>query len=370
VDISIIIPCRNEGENVRLLTDKIYAAMPVQVDFELIFIDDSNDETTAILERLSDDFAAVRFKHRDNKSGLSTAIVDGFAMARGKWFIIMDADLQHPPASLPSLLDAISSDKADIIVPSRFIPGGDDGGLNYWRKFVSWTARTLARVLISKVKKVTDPTSGFFAVKREVAFSQPLNPIGWKILLELLVRSDYRNVIEIPYRFESRDLGASKFNVKAQWNYIMHLLRLLRSSEQDLRFWKFSLVGLSGVLVNSIIYVILVKSGFSVSFAFVTATIVAMLNNFIWNNRFTWKHIKSDKLWFRIAKFTVVSLTGLCISSLSVSAAHHWLGFHYMLAGFSGIVVSTGWNFVFHNMWTFKSNDAVVVTKGKSGRLL
>lgn len=357
MEISIIVPCRNEGRNVELLTQRVVDSIPSGTVYEIWFVDDSDDDTTMLLSQLSQRYPFVHYLHREGGRGLSTAIIEGFRKAAGDWFIVMDADMQHPPESLPQLIAAMREGRSDIVVPSRFVPGGHDGGLSVPRKLVSWTARMMARLLLRRVWQVTDPTSGYFAVRRETAFSQPLDPIGWKILLELLVRSDYRQLQEIPYSFEARDLGSSKFNLREQWNYIRHLGRLLLNSERDLRFWKFCLVGASGVFVNSAVYVPMVKQGVDVSLSFAVATLVAMASNFVWNNLFTWNHLKQDRLWYRILKFTLVSLTGLVISSLCVKLTHQ-LGVHYLAAGFVGIFVSTGWNFVFHSLWTFKKRPS------------
>ncbi|MDF2924967.1 MAG: glycosyltransferase family 2 protein [Paenibacillaceae bacterium] len=357
MNISIIVPSRNEGKNVELLTQRILEAVPPEYRYEIWFIDDSNDDTPKRLAQLAKRYSFVHYLHRVNGTGLSTAILEGFQQAAGDWFIVMDADLQHPPQSLPGLMAALTAQDADIVIPSRFIPGGHDGGLSLPRKLVSWTARMMARLSLRRVRKISDPTSGYFAVRRKTAFSRPLDPIGWKILLELLVRSDYTGVREIPYTFEARDLGSSKFNMKEQWNYIRHLGRLIASSEADYRFWKFCLVGASGVVVNSAVYVPMVKAGVDISLSFVTATVVATVNNFAWNNRFTWNHLKQDRLWYRMFKFGLVSLSGLALSGLSVEACHRFLGLHYLLSGFIGILVSTGWNFVFNSLWTFKKRS-------------
>jgi len=353
MDFSIIIPTRNEGTNVETVADRILKTLGDPGSLEILFVDDSTDDTPEILERLSRRDSRVKYVHRQNGSGLGTAVLEGFRRAAGKWFIVMDADLQHPPETLSDVIREIRKAEADIIIPSRFVPGGSDGGLSPWRKLVSWTARSMARVLLSKVRPVTDPTSGFFAVRSDVAGSAELNPVGWKILLEVLVRCRYSRVVELPYAFQARMQGDSKFNVKEQWHYLLHLLRLVRASEADFRFWKFCMVGAGGVLVNFAVYVPLVKLGLSVGFAYAAATLTAILNNFTWNNLLTWPHLKNDRLWYRMFKFFTVSLGGLAISSLAVTVSHDWLGLHYLISGMLGIAITTGWNFYLNNVWTF-----------------
>lgn len=356
MDISIIIPCRNEGGNVELIAGRIAANLPEDLRYEIWFVDDSTDDTTERLAKLSRDHPRIRYLHREGGSGLASAVLDGFALAKGDWFVVMDADLQHPPESLRALVEAMRRGDAELIIPSRFVPGGSDGGLGPWRKLVSWTARWIARLAVRRLLRITDPTSGYFAVRRSVATGKAYDPIGWKVLLELIVRGDYDRVIEIPYAFEARDLGQSKFGLREQWLYLVHLTRLVRGSEEDLRFWKFCAVGGSGVLVNSVVYMLLVQTGMPVTYAYASAALVAMISNFVWNNLFTWNRAKTDRLWFRLAKFLAVSVSGLALSSAVVSLAHHGLGLHYLIAGLSGIAVSTGWNFTLHNVWTFKNS--------------
>lgn len=353
MEFSIIIPSRNEGTNVETMVSRILNTLGAVGSYEILFVDDSTDDTPEILARLSRRDSRVRYIHRQDGTGLGTAVLEGFRRAAGQWFIVMDADLQHPPEVLADVIREMRQGEAEVIIPSRFVPGGSDGGLNLWRKFVSWTARMMARILIGSVRPITDPTSGFFAVRREVAESAELDPIGWKILLEILVRCRYTRVTELPYAFQARDLGSSKFNLKEQWHYLLHLFRLVRSSEPDFRFWKFCMVGGSGVAVNFLVYVPLVKAGLSVGYAYAIATLTAILNNFVWNNLFTWTHDKNDRIWYRIFKFFTVSLCGLAISGFAVTASHNWLGLHYVLSGLIGIGISTGWNFYLNNIWTF-----------------
>jgi len=353
MEFSIVIPCRNEGANVETMVRRIVAALGSKEAYEIWFVDDSSDDTPDILARLSREYRQVRYVHRKKGTGLSSAVLEGFRRASGDWYIVMDADLQHPPEVLPDVIREIRRDAADIVIPSRFLPGASDGGLNLWRKSVSWTARMMARALLGKVRRITDPTSGFFAVRRKVLDGVRLEPIGWKILLELLVRCRHAAVIELPYRFQARDLGQSKFNLKQQWLYTMHLVRLVRSSEEDLKFWKFCLVGLSGIIVNMLVYIPLLNMGMHIGLAYTLATVTAILNNFAWNNLFTWTHLKHDRLWQRMLKFFAVSLSGLALSGAAVVACNQWLGLHKILSGLIGIGFSVAWNFLLNNRWTF-----------------
>jgi dolichol-phosphate mannosyltransferase len=228
--VSIIVPTFNEGHNVQRVAEGVGAAME-GLDYELIFVDDSLDDTPERLAALKTQNPRVRFEHRVDERGLGTAVVRGFALARGHVLAVLDADGQHPPALLRPLLEAVENG-ADVAVPSRFVAGGHDGGLSDWRKAVSWVARALAWMMLPAVRPVKDVTSGFFMVRREVVADAVLQPIGWKILIEILVRGHYSRVVEVPYRFAPRAAGESKLSRREMWNYMRHLLALRRAPER------------------------------------------------------------------------------------------------------------------------------------------
>ena len=225
--LTLVVPTYNEGENTALLVSEVLREMGQagRTDFEILFIDDSTDQTPVLLDRLARENPAVRWIHRTGERGLGTAIVRGFSEARGSVVAVMDGDLQHPPSLLPAMMERIEGG-ADLVIPSRFLPGGSDGGLTLPRKLVSLVARLLARILLSRVRPVSDPTGGVFMVKREVLEGIVFDAGSWKILIEILVRGCYGQVVEIPYRFRARDLGTSKMSAGAQMDYLRHLLRL------------------------------------------------------------------------------------------------------------------------------------------------
>lgn len=225
--LTLIVPTYNEGENVRVLARTVLGVMREagEGDFEILFVDDSTDSTPGILEELSREEARIRFIHRKNERGLGTAIVRGFREARGEVLAVMDGDLQHPPSLLPSMRSRISAGY-DLVLPSRFLPGGSDGGLTLPRKMVSLTARSLARILLGRVRSVSDPTGGFFMLKKSVIAGTSFDAESWKILIEILVKGNYGRVAELPYAFHARELGTSKLTAKEQINYLRHLKTL------------------------------------------------------------------------------------------------------------------------------------------------
>lgn len=223
--LSVVIPTFNEGGNIENLVSQIDEALE-GINYEIIFVDDSKDNTPDIIKEVSKKYHSVRLYHRENKSGLATAVLDGFRIARGDYIACMDADLQHPPIVLKYMYKAIVVGGADVCVPSRFIPGGNDGGLNAYRKFVSGTARKMGQVILPCLRKFTDPTSGLFMFRRGVIDNVELKPIGWKIMIEVLAMGNYSKVIEIPYQFHQRTEGESKLSGKVTLEYIKQLFEL------------------------------------------------------------------------------------------------------------------------------------------------
>ena len=239
--ITVIIPTFNERNNTLVIADRINKVMGAS-DYEVLFVDDSTDDTEQILKSLSRRDPHVKYIHRDNERGLATAVVRGFKEARGDIVAVMDADLQHPPELLPLMVEGIMNGH-DIVIPSRFIPGGDDGGLNFFRKMISFTARRIASISLKSLRHLTDVTSGVFMIRKEVIHDAQLSPIGWKILIEILVKGHYQSILEIPYAFQARSIGDSKMSIREQVNYLRHIVRIIYDKPSEARFLMFSLFG-------------------------------------------------------------------------------------------------------------------------------
>ena len=237
--LSIVIPTYNEGKNIKNLVTQIDKAL-ASINYEIVFVDDSNDNTPDIIREVSKNFSNIRLEHRENEKGLATAVLRGFQIANGDYLACMDADLQHPPIVLKYMYKAMQSG-ADFCIPSRLIPGGDDGGLNWYRKFVSGTARKIGQIILPCLRQISDPTSGLFMFKRDVIKDVTLLPIGWKIMIEVLAMGKYNKVIEIPYRFQQRTAGESKLSGKVTVEYINHLLNLRKrynkSNKYTVEIW-------------------------------------------------------------------------------------------------------------------------------------
>ncbi len=224
--LSVVVPTFNEKGNVENLVEQIGNALS-GIDYEIVFIDDSTDDTPDVLEKLSKENEHVRYEHRVGETGLATAVIRGFRIAEGDFLACMDADLQHPPAILRPMYAAVLSG-ADFCIPSRLIPGGDDGGLNLYRKFVSGTARWIGKIALPCLRHISDPTSGLFMFRRDCIRHADLRPVGWKIMIEVLAMSSYSKVVEIPYGFQNRNSGESKLSSKVTIEYLQQVAGLMK----------------------------------------------------------------------------------------------------------------------------------------------
>ena len=225
--LSLVVPTRNEASNVPALVERVAEVLGA-FDYELIFVDDSDDATPDVIRREMAADPCVRLIYREageRAGGLSTAVVAGIRAARGELIGILDGDLQHPPEALPGMLAAARD--ADVVVASRYIPGGNSGGLDgVYRQCVSRGSKVVAQTLFNRVRKCTDPMSGFFLVRREVVEGVELRPVGFKILLEILVRGNWTRLTEVPYTFSERAVGESKASVEQGKAYLRHLREL------------------------------------------------------------------------------------------------------------------------------------------------
>jgi glycosyltransferase involved in cell wall biosynthesis len=224
--LSVIVPTRNEEGNVRPLVERVSQALG-RSSWELVFVDDSDDRTPQVVAALG--HPRVRLLHRDadqRHGGLAGAVCEGFAVAQGDKLAVMDGDLQHDPAVLVDLREALAT--ADVAIASRYADGGGGAaGLDGpHRELVSRAGRLAVRVLFSRVRPVHDPLAGFFALRRAVLRGARLDPEGFKILLEILVRGSWESVHEVPFFMAPRHEGASNASLREGVRFGAHLLRL------------------------------------------------------------------------------------------------------------------------------------------------
>lgn len=352
--VSIVIPTFNEQINVIKISDRINAAIHNIYDYEIIFVDDSLDDTPEYLKKAKCMYDNIKYLHRTGKGDLATAVVSGINMSKGDIIVVMDADLQHPPELLPDMIKNIE-EGWDIIIPSRHLLGGEEEGLNFFRKIISHTAATIGKLVLKKLRNISDPTGGFFAFDKKVLDGVVLNPVGWKILMEILVRGKYSTVKEIPYKFEKRDYGNSKMSFIQQVNYLRHIFRLVIDSPDDRRIFMFALVGFFGIILNMIVYNVFVLCGFSISISGTISASIAMIGNFILNRNFTWKDKKTKRFFAEAYKYMAVSLCGIMINIMILRILHYKLEMNYNIANLIGIWGAVLWNYNLNRLWTWKT---------------
>ncbi len=221
--LSIIIPTLNERNNLEELCDRIFKVVPK--DSELILVDDNSKDGTIELAKVLFEKYPITIIARPRKLGLSSAVIDGFKIAKGEILAVMDADLQHPPEVLPKMLDWINNGKAELIIGSRLVPGGGSKDWPWYRKIISLVARIPAMPLT----KVKDLTSGLLVLKKKVVAGVKLNPIGFKIGLEIICKGKYSKVSEFPIMFGERHGGQSKLGNKQIFEYLVQLRQLYKS---------------------------------------------------------------------------------------------------------------------------------------------
>ncbi len=353
--VSIVIPTFNERLNVIKIADRIKAVMANIYVFEIIFVDDSTDDTPEYLKKLNNMYKNISYLHRTGKGDLSTAVLCGIEMSKGEMIVVMDADLQHPPELLPEMIHTLE-EGCDIVIPSRHLLGGDEDGLNFFRKIVSHSAALIGKIFLKKLRDVSDPTGGFFGFKSEILEGVILNPVGWKILMEILVRGKYSKVMEIPYKFEKRDYGNSKMSFRQQINYLRHIFRLVMDSAEDRRIFIFAMVGSLGVFVNMLFYNVFVICGFGISISGTFSALIAMIGNFILNRNITWKDKKTRNVFTEAFKFMAISSCGIMINIIILRFLHYRLEVNYNIANLLGICGAVLWNYNLNRLWTWKNN--------------
>ncbi len=230
VDLTIVIPTYNERDRLAELVGGLFGATEANgISLELVVVDDNSPDGTG---QIADDLSRTRRMqviHRAGKLGLGTAVVAGFGVATADVVGVMDADFSHPPALVPKMLAAFRATGADVLVASRYVPGGSTPNWPFSRRLLSRGACLLARPL----SPIRDAASGFFLIHRAIAQRVSIKAGGFKICLELIVRGWPTKLVEIPYQFDDRELGESKMSTREAAGYLLQLrdLYLLRWSK-------------------------------------------------------------------------------------------------------------------------------------------
>ncbi|MFD9133445.1 glycosyltransferase [Streptomyces bottropensis] len=315
--VTIVIPTFNESANVRELLHRITESVPARLPCEVVFVDDSTDDTPAVIGEAAQDCPfPVTVLHRDEPvGGLGGAVVEGIRAATSDWIVVMDGDLQHPPSLVPELVATGERSSAGLVVASRYIKGGSRAGLaGSYRVAVSRGATWLTKSLFPRrLHGISDPMSGFFAIRRSAVTADILQPLGYKILLELAVRSRPRRVTEVPFVFQDRYAGESKSTAREGLRFLRHLAGL-RTASPVARMLVFGLIGVTGFLPNLAGLYALTSAGMH----YLPAEILANQLGVLWN-LFLIEHLcfrerrRHRKVWDRVGRFALLANADLVL---------------------------------------------------------
>jgi dolichol-phosphate mannosyltransferase len=351
---SLIVPTYNEKENIQQLITILVQLLDeiVPEEYELIVVDDNSpDKTWKLALELTSKYTQLKVMRRDSEKGLATAVIRGWQVARGDILGVIDADLQHPPHILVKLWQEIVKG-ADLAVASRNVEYGGVSEWNIIRRLLSRGAQILGLIILPEVvSRLSDPMSGYFMVRRDVLIDRLLRPSGYKILLEVLARGKIRWIGEVGYIFQERKTGNSKVTLQQYLEYIQHLIRLRLYLWRIQRFIRFCISGFSGVFVNMVVlYCLREFVGLGLTRSAILAAEVAIVNNFFWNDRWTFGDISRNqkgigKKFKRFLKFNLICLLGLVLNILVLNLFYNFFSMNEYLANMMAIATVTLWNF-------------------------
>jgi dolichol-phosphate mannosyltransferase len=355
-ELSVIVPTFNERDNVLEVVQRLETSLAGNA-WEVIFVDDdSPDGTAQRVREVAQKNPRVRCLQRIGRRGLSSACVEGMMASSAPFFAVMDADCQHDEKVLPRMLDILKSGDADIVVGSRYINGGGIGSWGSSRAKMSRFATRLSRAVIKK--DLSDPMSGFFAMRRNVLelAVRDLSNIGFKILLDLVASSPQPlRLRETPYTFRDRHAGESKLDSQAMWGYVMLLADKLIGHIVPVRFVAFALVGAVGVVVHfAVLSALFQVMAAPFHFSQAAATIAAMVGNFGLNNALTYRDMRlKGWQWIKgLASFALSCSLG-ALANVGIASYLFRRDTSWAVAALAGIAVGAVWNYAVTSFYTW-----------------
>lgn len=347
--VSIVLPTYNESEALPSIVPRIHETLEAAgIAHEILVVDDASPDGTA---DVADELAArypVRVIRRTTDRGLAKAVLAGFAEARAPLCVVMDADGSHPVEALPTMVEMLQDDKADIVVGSRHVEGG---GSRDWPVFSQLKSKVAASVTFG-LTSMTDPTTGFMAVKKHLLEGLELDPVGWKIVLEVVVKASPARVAEIPIIFADREHGESKQSLEVAMEYAEHLAKLYAHRYPALfELLKFCIVGVVGLVIDMLTVVTSKELvGLDTRLCAVLGFSVAVTTNYLFNRYWTFPLARSLPFLWSYLTYVGTNMVGLSVRMLAV----HLLivlagldqGYDYVWTNLVGIALATIFNFV------------------------
>jgi dolichol-phosphate mannosyltransferase len=357
--VTIVVPTYKEFDSLPHLVDRVAKVRQDHgLDIEMLIMDDdSRDGSVELIAARPERW--VRMIVRTQNRGLSQAVLAGLRSAQGDVLVCMDADLSHPPETLPVMLVKLS-EGADFVLGSRYVQGGttaDDWG------FLRWLNSRVATLLARPLTPVRDPMSGFFAIaKSTFENGRDFNPTGYKIALELIVKCGCERVVEVPINFQNRRFGESKLTFAQQLLYLQHLRRLyIFKYGMWTQLMQFLVVGAMGTLVNLAALTLLLLTGTNVRLAVALAIFVAMTFNFVLNRRFSFSFARHNSWLKQYAHFVAASSAAAVVNyCLTLVVLNYIPNLAPQVAALIGIVVGTGINFVASRYLVFRATHVRV----------
>lgn len=347
-ELAIVVPTLNEVGNVAPLVERLIAVLG-DVRFEVVFVDDdSADGTRDAVRAIAADDPRIRLIHRVGRRGLASACLEGADASSAPFIAVMDADLQHDERILPQMLDQLRADAAEIVVGSRYTPGGGTGEWTKRRVFMSKLATMPAR-MIGKTA-ISDPMSGFFMLRRALLDETvpKLSVKGFKLLLDIVTSADRRlRLVEIPFTFRTRLAGESKINSFVIYEYILLLIDKTIGRYIPTKFVLFVGVGSLGALIHLFVLgaaLNLLETSFHLAQA--AAALCAMSFNYALNNVFTHRERRLGGLRFVrgflifVAVCTLGVFANVAIAQSTLDAGAPWWA-----AGLVGSIFGSVWNY-------------------------
>jgi dolichol-phosphate mannosyltransferase len=372
--LSIVVPTYNESNNIVRMLDSIAETLSAYNGAEIIVVDDNSPDGTAEMAKSHAKILSGKKKirveiiRRKAKSGLSSAIVKGVQSATGDFLVIMDGDFSHPPQIIPSIVQALQDSNYDIVIASRYVKGGSIIGWPFKRRLMSKGATKIARYGLGI--EVKDPVSGFFAFRRDIINGIKFDAIGYKMLLEILVKTKGARVKEIPYTFTNRRIGNSKLDAGVMFDYLRAVLRLYRYGKSirqkekrtSVHFLskagRFYTVGASGLLINYVASLLFNTLAPNLWFLYSTiiGILISMTSNFFLNKIWTFEDRKFNlkETGIQFGMFMGFSSLGGLVQLLLVYALVENYRMDYPASLFVAVAVASVGNFLLNKKWTFK----------------
>jgi dolichol-phosphate mannosyltransferase len=340
-----VIPTLNERPNIEPLYRRLTRALESSgiSCYEILFVDDGSvDGTREVIESLRARDGRVRLLARNGERGLASAILAGLKAARGRYAVVMDADLQHPPEDVPRLVSALERGY-DVAVGSRYARGGGVEGWSRLRLIISLGATILAWILVPETRRTRDPMSGFFALRLASLRLPDKPPPGFKLLLEILRLNPQARVADVPYVFRRRAGGESKLGAKAIAEYLVHLA--IASTPL-----KFAAVGLGGLAVNLLVLHTLLARGAPLDLALLLGFEAGLLFNFTLHEKFTFSGRRFERgLAARLLGYHLSSAAGVGAGYLLSRSLITLLGLNPLVAQALGASASYLINYTLSN---------------------